>query len=88
MFKRWEGIKTINVGTEENNKAMSLMDKNGKKLYKSRFEERSKEYLMCRSGLYVSTTETPFPCLKTLWLSVREIAVKYALLTSAALTLE
>jgi hypothetical protein len=98
MFKRWEGIKTINVGTEENNKAMSLMDKNGKKLYKSRFEERSKEYLMCRSGLYVSTTEKPFPCLKTLWakfksphtssLSVREIAVKYALLTSAALTLE
>mmetsp|Transcript_30754 Transcript_30754/g.29362 ORF Transcript_30754/g.29362 Transcript_30754/m.29362 type:complete len:107 (-) Transcript_30754:85-405(-) len=88
MYDFWEGIKTINVDTEVYSKATSSMDKKAKKIYKS----RSKEYLMCRSGLYVSTTEKPFPCLKTLWkpfksphtssLSVREIAVKYALLTS------
>jgi hypothetical protein len=92
MYDFWEGIKTINVDTEFFRKATSSMDKKAKKIYKSRFEERSKEYLMCRSGLYVSTTEKTFPCLKTLWipfksphtsiLSVREIAVKYALLTS------
>jgi hypothetical protein len=92
MYAFWEGIKQMNLDGEEYCKATDSMSQEMKKTFKSRFEERSKEYLICRSGLYVTTLEDPFPSIKKQWTNfksthsskfgVREIAVKYALLTS------
>jgi hypothetical protein len=92
MYAFWEGIKHMNLDGVEYCKVTDSMSKEMKTAFKSRFEERSKEYLMCRSGFYVRTVEDPFPSIKKNWTNfkstytskfgVREIAVKYALMTS------
>ena len=92
MFDFFESIKDMDVSTTAYAKSIANLKTPEEKIaFKSRFDDRAREYLMCRSGAYVSTSKRPFPNLKTLWPpfkgeykcdGIRESAVKYAALTS------